>query len=228
MKILGIEKVSLVDYPGKICATIFTGGCDFRCVFCHNSGIVNEEYKPYSEDEILEYLESRKNLLDALTISGGEPTIQKDLCEFIKKVRAMGYLIKLDTNGTNPEVLKHLMDKKLLDYVAMDIKNNFADYGEIIDNPNFDTKKVKESLKLLQEGKVPYELRTTLVAHYHTEENIKKMANELAGEKTLYLQQFKDCATCIKSNLEPVPKSQAIEFQKILSKKIKNVELRGY
>ena len=228
MKILGLEKVSMVDFPGKICATIFTGGCDFRCVFCHNSGIVNENYKPYKLDEVYEYLESRKKLLDAVTISGGEPTIQKDLEEFIKKIREMGFLVKLDTNGTSPSVLRTLIDNKLLDYVAMDIKNNFGDYGEIIGNPNFNVSSIKESLKILQEHKVPYELRTTLVAHYHTEENIKKMANELAGENVLYLQQFKNCETCIKSNLEAVPKSQAMEFQKILAKKIKNVELRGY
>ena len=110
----------------------------------------------------------------------------------------------------------------------MDIKNNFSSYGEISGNPNFDVNRVKESLKILQESNVEYELRTTLVAHYHTEDNIKKMANELAGTNTLYLQQFKDCETCIKSNLEAVPKSQAEEFQKILSKKIKNVILRGY
>ena len=228
MRILGLEKVSMVDYPKKICATIFTGGCDFRCVFCHNSGIVNEDYQPYTTEEIFEYLESRKNLLDAVTISGGEPTIQADLEDFIIKVREMGFLVKLDTNGTNPIVLKNLIDKKLLDYVAMDIKNNFADYGEISGNLTFDVKKIKESLNILRESNVEYELRTTLVAHYHSEENIKKMANELAGENVLYLQMFKNCDTCIKSNLEAVPKSQAEEFQKILSKKIKNVILRGY
>lgn len=228
MRILGLEKVSMVDYPKKICATIFTGGCDFKCVFCHNSGIVNEDYTPYQVEEILEYLESRKKLLDAVTISGGEPTIQTDLEDFIIKIREMGFLVKLDTNGSHPSVLKNLIDKNLLDYVAMDIKNNFSSYGEISGNPNFDVNRVKESLKILQESNVEYELRTTLVAHYHTEENIKKMANELAGEKLLYLQKFKDCDTCIKSNLEAVPKSQAEEFQKILSKKIENVILRGY
>ena len=111
MKILGLEKVSMVDYPKKICATIFTGGCDFRCVFCHNSGIVNEDYKPYTEEEIFEYLDSRKNLLDAVTISGGEPTIQSDLEDFIVKIREKGFLVKLDTNGTNPMVLKNLLDR---------------------------------------------------------------------------------------------------------------------
>lgn len=228
MKILGLEKVSMVDYPKKICATIFTGGCDFRCVFCHNSGIVNEDYTPYTTEEILDYLASRKNLLDAVTISGGEPTIQGDLEDFIKQVREMGFLVKLDTNGTNPTVLKNLIEKNLLDYVAMDIKNNFEDYGEISGNLTFDINKIKESLKILRESNVEYELRTTLVAYYHTEENIKKMTDELAGENLLYLQMFKDCDTCIKSNLEAVPKSQAEEFQKILSKKIKNVILRGY
>ncbi len=228
MKILGLEKVSMVDYPKKICATIFTGGCDFKCVFCHNSGIVNESYEPFKEEDVLNYLISRKHLLDAVTISGGEPTIQRDLEDFIVKVKELGFLIKLDTNGTNPLVLKNLLDKKLLDYVAMDIKNNFADYGEIAGVPNLNADKIKQSLEILHQSGVEYELRTTLVAHYHTEENIKKMANELAGQNILYLQKFKDCETCIKSNLEPVPKSEAENFQKILSKKIKNVILRGY
>lgn len=228
MRILGLEKVSMVDYPKKICATLFTGGCDFQCVFCHNSGIVHEHYAPIKVEDVFEYLESRRHLLDAVTISGGEPTIQTDLEDFILKVREMGFLVKLDTNGSHPNVLKNLLDKNLLDYVAMDIKNNFANYGEISGNPHFDVSNVKESLKILQSSKVEYELRTTLVAHYHTEDNIKKMANELSGEKTLYLQKFKDCETCIKSNLEAVPKSQAEEFQKILSNKIENVILRGY
>ena len=228
MRILGLEKVSMVDYPKKICATIFTGGCDFQCVFCHNSGIVHEHYSPIKVEDVFEYLESRKHLLDAVTISGGEPTIQVDLEDFIIKVREMGFLVKLDTNGSHPNVLKNLIDKQLLDYVAMDIKNNFSNYGEISGNPHFDVNKVRESLQILQESNIEYELRTTLVAHYHTEENIQKMANELAGESTLYLQKFKDCETCIKSNLEAVPKTQAEEFQKILSKKIKNVFLRGY
>ncbi len=228
MKILGLEKVSMVDYPKKICATIFTGGCDFKCVFCHNSGIVNENYEPLKEEDILSYLESRKNLLDAVTISGGEPTIQRDLEDFIVKVKNLGFLVKLDTNGTNPLVLKNLLDKNLLDYVAMDIKNNFADYGEIAGIPNLSADKIKQSLEILRASNVEYELRTTLVAHYHTEENIKKMANELAGEKILYLQKFKDCETCIKSNLEAIPKSEAENFKQILSKKIKEVILRGY
>lgn len=228
MNILGIEKVSLVDYPGKVCSTIFTGGCDFRCVFCHNSGIVNEDYQPISNDEIFEYLESRKGLIDAVTISGGEPTLQKDLKEFIAKVRLMGFLVKLDTNGTMPNILKDLLDKKLLDYVAMDIKNCFDSYGEIIGNPSFDVSKVKESLEILRKSKVPYELRTTLVDFYHTPETITKMAEELKGEKTLFLQKFKDTGTCIESNLEPVSLEKAREFQQILQTTIKNVELRGY
>ena len=228
MKINGIEKVSFVDYEGKICATIFTGGCNFRCPFCHNSSIVNQTSKEYSEEEILSYLKDRKSLLDALTISGGEPTLQKDLAEFSQKVKDLGYQIKLDTNGTMPEVVKNLVKKNLVDYVAIDIKNSFCNYLAIsgIANPNIE--KIKETLSILKKEKIPYELRTTLVKGFHTKQTIQQMAEDLSGENILYLQKFVDSGSCLQSNLTEIDKQTAREFQSILSKTIKNVELRGY
>ena len=228
MKILGLEKVSLVDYEEKICATIFTGGCNFFCPFCHNSGIVTSQVEPIEEREVLEYLASRKSLLDAVTISGGEPTLQPDLIEFIAKIKQMGFLVKLDTNGTNPEVLKTLIDKKLVDYVAVDVKNNFDDYLLITGLKQFDFSKVKTSLKLLLESNVDYELRTTLVKEFITQRNIKKMAEELKGHKILYLQKFVDSDSCIKRNLNEIPKEEALKFKNILETKIDKVILRGY
>lgn len=228
MEILGIEKVSFVDYDDKICATIFTGGCNFRCPFCHNSGIVEKIFNPYSEDEILTYLKERSRLLDAVTISGGEPTLQKDLEEFIIKVKSLGYKIKLDTNGTRPDVVKNLIEKNLIDYIAMDIKNNFEDYSKItgIANPNIE--KIKETIHYLNEKNFPFELRTTLVKGFHTKDSIEKMAKDLKGQNKLFLQKFVDNESCFSSNLEPISKAEAEEFQKILSKTIKNVNLRGY
>lgn len=228
MEILGIENVSLVDYEGKICATIFTGGCNFKCPFCHNSGIVQKEYKKHDEREILSYLEKRKPLLDALTISGGEPTLQPDLENFIIKVKKLGYLIKLDTNGTLPTVIENLLSKNLLDYVAMDIKNNFENYNNItgVCNPQVDN--IKKSLTLLKQYNVKYELRTTLVENFHSEENIKKLAQDLKGEKLLYLQKFVDSGACIQNNLTEIKKEQAIRFKEILTNTIEKVELRGY
>jgi len=228
MEILGIEKVSLVDYEGKICATIFTGGCNYKCPFCHNSGIVNKEYIKHDEDEILNYLKDRKKLLDAVTISGGEPTLQPDLEQFIATIKEMGYLVKLDTNGTLPTVLENLFQKKLVDYVAMDIKNNFEDYSLVANTTNPLVENVKHSLKLLKKYKVNYELRTTLVEEFHSEENIRKMANDLKGEKLLYLQKFVEKETCFAKNLNPIKKDKAEKYKQILSNTIQDVELRGY
>lgn len=228
MKILGIEKVSFVDYEGKICATIFTGGCNFRCPFCHNSSIVNKTRQPIAEEDVLQHLRERKGLLDALTISGGEPCLQADLPDFAKKVKELGYAIKLDTNGTFPQLVEILAKEKLIDYVAIDIKNSFANYPSICGVPNPNTEKIKETLQILKENKIDYELRTTLVKEFHTTESINQMANELEGEKILYLQKFVDNEECIARNLSPIEKAQAQEFQSILAKKIEVVTLRGY
>ena len=228
MEILGIEKVSMVDYKDKISATIFTGGCNFRCPFCHNSGIVEKRYNHFSEEEILAYLRDRKKLLDAVVVSGGEPTLQRDLPEFIQKVKELGYLVKLDTNGTNPQMLEMLLQDKLIDYVAIDIKNDFSSYSGItgVQNPNIEA--IKKSLALLKKFSLDYELRTTLVKEFHAEKNIEKLAEDLKGERLLYLQKFKLSEGVFNQTLHEVPKIEAEEFQKILSTKIKNVFLRGY
>lgn len=228
MKIEGIENVSLVDYPGQVCATIFTGGCNFRCPFCHNSGIVENRYNEYSEEEIFAYLQSRKKLLDAVVVSGGEPTLHRDLPEFIKKIKEMGFLVKLDTNGTNPEMVKRLLEEKTIDYVAMDIKTNYEDYSSLAGVKNAGVDKIKETLRLLHEYGVPYELRTTLVGGLHKKENIQRMAQDLKGEKLLYLQKFKDNEGCFVKGLREVEQKTATEYQKILQKTIKEVKLRGY
>jgi len=227
MNIQGIENVSFVDYPNKICATIFTGGCNFKCPYCHNSGIVESKYKKIDENEILTNLEKRKKLIDAVTISGGEPTLQKDILEFAGKIKKMGFLVKLDTNGTNPDVLKKLLENKLIDYVAMDIKINFSDYDKIA-NSNFDIKNIKKSLHILHKSKIDYELRTTLVENLHTYESIKKLAEDLKGEKILYLQKFVNSENCFEKGLKEIKKDVVIEYQNLLLKTIKNVQLRGY
>lgn len=228
MVILGLEKLSLVDFEDKVCATIFTGGCNFLCPFCHNSGIVKQEVEVLETASVLDYLRKRKGVLDAVTVSGGEPTLQHDLVPFIKNLKDMGYLVKLDTNGTNPTVLKELLDQKLIDYVAMDIKNNFENYAPIIGLKVFNTDNVKKSLKLLHESGINYELRTTLVNEFISLNNIKKMAEDLSGEKILYLQKFVDSEGCFNRSLTAVSKERAEEFKNILETKIKKVVLRGY
>ena len=228
MEILGIEKLSLVDYEGQICATIFTGGCNYRCPFCHNSGLVYKEQKTLNESEIFDYLEKRKGLLDAVTISGGEPTLQPDLELFISKLKKLGYKVKLDTNGTRPEVLDNLLSKKLIDYVAMDIKNSFDLYSPIVGVKNALIDRIKESLRVLTHHKTNYELRTTLVAEFHTQEAINQLAKDLENQPVLYLQKFVDSGACISEGLTEVNKTKAEEYKKILEKTIKVVNLRGY
>lgn len=228
MKILGLEKVSFVDYEGKICATIFTGGCNFRCPFCHNSSLVNETSEAINETEVVEYLKGRTSLLDAVTISGGEPCLQPDLYDFIKKVKAIGYIIKLDTNGTFPQVLESLLKENLIDYVAIDIKNAYSHYQTISGVKNPQIENIKQSLNLLKTYNVRYELRTTLVGQFHSVESITKMAQDLYGEKIIYLQKFVDTGSCLTKNLLPISKEDALKFKDILSKSIQNVYLRGY
>ena len=177
---------------------------------------------------VLDYLKDRRKLLDAVTISGGEPTLQKDLKDFIVKVKSLGYKVKLDTNGTNPEALKLLIEQNLIDYVAMDIKTNFDDYACITGLKTNLSSRVKESLNVLRKSGINYELRTTLVNEFHNEVNIEKMKEDLKGERVLYLQKFVDSGALISDNLSEVPKQQANKFKNILSETIKNVSLRGY
>lgn len=228
MDIYGLEKLSLVDYEGMMCATVFTGGCNFNCPFCHNAGLIRKEVDKLDTQEVLNYLSQRKGLLDAVTISGGEPTLENGLKDFIKKIKNFGYKVKLDTNGTRPDVLKILIDENLLDYVAMDIKNNFDDYSPIT-GINFNwSSKVKESLNILSTSNIKYELRTTLVKEYHKMTNILQLAENLKGQKLLYLQKFVDSGGINKDGLHEVDKSAATSFKEILSKTIDNVILRGY
>lgn len=230
MIICGIEKFSMVDYLDKITCTVFSEGCNFRCPFCQNSSLVvgGQKNTAICEEELFEYLEKRKKLVDAVCISGGEPTLQKDLAEFIKKIRALGYSIKLDTNGAKPQVLKDLVEAGIIDYVAMDIKNSFAKYGETIGIDNFDVMPIRQSIDYIMSCGVDYEFRTTLVGGYHSEKSIAELSSEIAGAKRYYLQKFVDSGSCIASGLEEVDEEEAIIFKSIAEKNIKNVQLRGY
>lgn len=228
MKIYGFEKLSMVDFEGHLCATVFTGGCNFRCPFCQNADLVNvTNLEQYSEDEIFAHLEKRKNVLDSVCISGGEPTLNLDLKNFIQKLKQRGLLVKLDTNGTKPDLLKELIDEGLIDYVAMDVKNSPALYpktaGAIV---NMDD--VGKSVELLKSNVVPYEFRTTLVSGHHSNESIEEMGKWLDGADKIYLQCFVDSGNCLHQGLQKVPKDRALIFKTILQKYIKQVELRGY
>lgn len=230
-KFYGIEKLSLVDFDGKVACTLFTSGCNFRCAFCHNKDLViNNEYNiPLEDNEIFEYLEKRKKQLDAVVITGGEPTLMKNLQENISKIKSMGYLVKLDTNGSNYECLKNLIDKKLIDYVAMDIKNSIEEYNNIICINNKEIiNNVKKSIELLKQNVIDYEFRTTLVNEFHNEKNIEEIGKLLNGSKKIYLQKFVNREGCITQGLNEVEIKKALEFKCILEKYVSNVNLRGY
>lgn len=229
MDFAGLEKLSLVDYDHHIACTLFTRGCNFRCPFCHNGPLVvpgvDDEFIPWND--ILSFLKKRKELLDAVVITGGEPTMMPDLVEKIKDIKEIGYLVKLDTNGTNPKMLKKLVEEKLIDFVAMDIKSSLDVYPSITDS-NVNKDAIKESVNFLINGTIDYEFRTTLIAEYHTEEDIKKISELIKGAKKYRLQKFVDREGCISHDLNEVKKEDAEKFIPLLNKNIKDVALRGY
>lgn len=229
MKIYGLEKFSMVDFPGHLCCTLFTGGCNFRCPYCQNGDLVNlTNLRLIEEQEIFEFLNKRKGAIDAVCVSGGEPTLYPDLPQFIAKIKALGFLVKLDTNGTNPQMLKSLIDKNLIDYVAMDIKSDDLGYLSNFACSNADLLTVKESVNILKQNKVPYEFRTTLIKQLHNEQTVNAIATWLSGATNLYLQAFVDHPSNLTQGLTRVDQQEAQIFAEILRKTIKNVELRGY
>lgn len=228
MIINGWQKVSLLDYPEKIVTTIFTPLCNFRCPFCHNSDLVfGQTDIEYSEDDILNYIDMRKNILDGICISGGEPTLQKDLIDFIKKLKSLNILIKLDTNGYKPDVLEELLNNKLLDYVAMDIKNSKNKYFKTCDIKNNNINKIEKSIKLLMNSNIDYEFRTTIIKEFHDKEDIHKIGNWIKGCKNYYMQQYVPSETEIKGGFTPYTRENLYNFKNILNEYIDNVTIRG-
>ncbi|MEG0978123.1 MAG: anaerobic ribonucleoside-triphosphate reductase activating protein [Bacilli bacterium] len=229
MNFVGIDKLSLVDYDEYVSCILFSKGCNFKCPFCHNASLVVEN--PNIEipfEDILDYLKTRIGVIDAVVVSGGEPTLMKDLEEKITAIKNLGFLIKLDTNGTNPKMLKDLVNKGLINYVAMDIKNSKECYPLTcgLDKINMDP--ICESIEFLLSNKVPYEFRTTLVNEFHTPESIKQLGELITGADKLFLQHFKDGGTCIQSGLHEVVQKDAEKYLEILSKYVNTAELRGY
>ncbi|MBR2984915.1 MAG: anaerobic ribonucleoside-triphosphate reductase activating protein [Clostridia bacterium] len=226
MDIYGLEKMSLVDYCGYVSCVVFTRGCNFRCPFCHNSSLVNgvAPQKIQSED-FFAFLNKRRGLLDGVCITGGEPTLNPDLPDFIRKIKDMGLLVKLDTNGTNPKMLESLISQNLVDYVAMDIKNGKSFYPKTT-GVNLDFSNIEESVALLKKGKVPFEFRTTLVAELHSEESIIEMGKLVENAPLLVLQKFTDNGNCLCGGLSAVPREVAEKWGEILQDYVKKVEYR--
>jgi pyruvate formate lyase activating enzyme len=195
MIISGLVKSSIIDYPKKIAAIVFTHGCNFRCGYCHNPELViSKPKKQISEDQVIEFLESRKSILDGLVVTGGEPLIYNDIEDFLKKVKALGYQIKLDTNGINPILLENLIDKKLVDYVAMDIKTSLDKYSEVV-GVDLDTENIAKSINLIMLKAPDYEFRSTLLPRHHDEDTLKQMAVLIKGAKKFYIQNFRNSIT---------------------------------
>ncbi|MDP1833790.1 MAG: anaerobic ribonucleoside-triphosphate reductase activating protein [Candidatus Moranbacteria bacterium] len=219
----GFQKLTLLDYPGKIAATVFTVGCSFRCPFCHNPELVdlrlvhNEE----SEKEFFKFLAKRKGKLEGVCVTGGEPTIQPDIIGFIKKIKKLGFMVKLDSNGTRPDVLKKLFDQKLLDYVAMDIKNHLEKYAETTAT-KVDKDRIRLSVNLIMHSGIPYEFRTTVVPGLHTEEDFDEIAKWISGAQAYYLQEYREEQKILDPGLKKKTKGRKIDLEKIRKKIGKN------
>ena len=211
----GLMKTTLLDFPGKVAATVFLPGCNMRCPFCHNASLVNGTCEGISYDEVMAFLKKRTGILDGVCITGGEPTLYGEkLVSLIAEIKALGYLVKLDTNGTHPELVRMLIDRRLIDYAAMDIKTRVTDtdYASICRRP-IDTKKILESIAVLMEGRIEYEFRTTLVNEFHTEADIVDIAKTIAGANAYYLQHFVDSGELIDGcGLSEIPKKRAEEY----------------
>ena len=228
MNISGFTKLTLIDYPEKVACIIFTQGCNFNCGFCHNSGLIKCNMDNLiKEKEIFEYLEKRKNIIDGVVISGGEPTIQKDLIPFTKKIKDMGFLVKLDTNGSNPEVLKNLINNNLVDYIAMDIKNVFKEYNPIINFKQINIDKIKESIDLIKTSNVNHEFRTTIMKNYHNIDKITEISEYLGKDQKYYLQNFQDSSNVTDKNLVSFTNDMLLNFQNKLNSNFPNVVVRG-
>ncbi len=229
MKIGGLQKVSLIDYPDAICAVVFLQGCNFKCPYCHNPQLVELKlFDPCLEEKkVLAFLALRVGKLDAVTITGGEPTIQKDLMRFIKLVKKMGFAAKLDSNGTQPKVIKELIDAKLLDFIAMDIKAPLEKYKSIVKVP-VDTQSIQESVKLILKSKIPHEFRTTVVKSQLTEKDILKIAKLISGAKRYVLQKFVPTKTLDKKFLKEktYPDNELENIKIRLEKEIPSVIVR--
>ena len=226
MNIAGVQKVTLLDYPGKVACEIFTQGCNFECPFCQNSSLIPiTNTGEFSEEEIFEYLNLRKNILDGVVITGGEPTVQKDLKAFIKKIKDLGLLVKLDTNGGNPKVLQELIDEKLVDYVAMDIKNIFNKYN-ITAGKRINLDNIKKSIEILKASKIDYEFRTTIIKEMHSLDDIVSIC-KLVGNAKYYLQNFEDSENVIDHSLHGFSREELLFIDKYLKDVFPNVEIRA-
>lgn len=229
MKFYGMQKMTLLDYPGYVACTLFTGGCNFRCPFCHNALLVLDLDENYTipEEEVLAFLKKRQGLLDGVCVTGGEPLINKDIGDFLSKVKELGFKIKLDTNGTNPALLKELVSQNLVDYVAVDIKNSPEKYAETVGLKSFDMSTINETVNFLMTGCVDYEFRTTVTKQFHTEKSMEEAARFIRGAKRYFLQNFVDSGNLIGSGITGQSKEEMEKLLSVVKKYVPDSYLRG-
>ena len=231
MQVTGIQKLTLLDYPGTVACTVFTAGCNFRCPFCHNAMLVlPEQIEPnyLTDGEVFDFLRKRRGVLDGVAVTGGEPLLHRDMPEFLSRIKELGYKIKLDTNGSNPALLREIVGAGLVDRVAMDIKNAPESYAETIGFERFDIAPVEQSKNFLLEGSVDYEFRTTVVRGIHTKESLIGAAKWISGAKEYYLQQFKDSGSLVMGEgLSAYDEKQMHELDEAVREYVPTVEVRG-
>lgn len=228
MIIGGMTNLTLLDYPEKVACTVFTVGCNFRCPFCHNNTLVNgNDGKQLSVVEALRFLQKRRNVLEGMCLTGGEPLIQNGVAEFLQAVKALGYSVKLDTNGAYPERLKALVEAGLVDYVAMDVKNSHDRYAATVGCKDLQLDKIEQSIEYLKSGAVDYEFRTTVTGNLHDEKSIEDMARWLGGAKRLYLQMFVNSGDLIDPNTTGCDEDTMRRYLDIARKYVPSAELRG-
>ena len=229
MQIHGLNKTTLLDYPEHVAATIFTGGCNFRCPFCHNMNLVlNLADTPHvSEEEVLSFLKKRKSVLSGVCITGGEPTLQADLATFIDDIKEIGLLVKLDTNGYRPDVLRSLLGRNVLDYVAMDIKNTKEKYAMTTGMADLDISLIEESVHMIMESGIAYEFRTTVTRQLHEKEDFMKIGEWLCGAEKYYLQAYRDNENVLRRGFTSYSKQEMEQFATMMREQIKTVMVRG-
>ena len=229
MIIDGFSKLTLLDYPENVACIIWTRGCNFRCPFCQNSELIRmtKDEGNIKEEDVLSYLEKRKGILDGIVISGGEPTMQKGLYEFIKKVKTIGLKVKLDTNGFNPKILKKLIDDNLLDYVAVEIKNDLDHYDKICGLNKITLDNLLETIKILENSHILYEFRTTVMKNYHNEQRIENILSLIGKNANYYLQNFKDSEYVLDKTLESFSNDELMHIYNDLKLKYPNIGIRG-
>lgn len=231
MRIHGLNKTTLLDYPGHVAAAVFLGACNFRCPFCHNGGLVlkPEDEPEIPEEEVLSFLEKRKGVLTGVCISGGEPTLEPQLRSFIRRVKKLGYLVKLDTNGYRPEVIRELAEEGLLDYIAMDLKNSLEKYALTagLKEGNLDTDKIEQSIDYIMNCGIPYEFRTTVVKELHTASDLAAAGRRISGAKAYFLQEYEETEQVIRPGFHACGREEMEKLVEAVRPFVPSVELRG-